>query len=271
MLTRMAAIAAALVAVCAGWGQPTAAPGFEVASVRQTAPDQTQTRRRATVGADRIEFHNVTLWYCLSFAYGMKSYQMFGPDWLRAARYDIVAKGPAGTRREELPKMTQTLLAERFNVQAHEETREIPALVLTVAKEGPKLKEAAPESGDGQGGAQVGMSASESGGERLDVKGGTMTTLVNTLTGLLGRPVVDRTGLSGRYDFVLDFSRSETAGPNATGGYNEPPPLPPPPPGAEPGLSIYTSIQQLGLRLVGQKVPVKVLVVDRAEKAPIEN
>ncbi|HEY2013824.1 MAG TPA: TIGR03435 family protein [Bryobacteraceae bacterium] len=260
------AIATALLAACAAWGQSIS---FEVASVKQATADQ--ARRRASVSGDRIEFRNVTLWYCLSFAYGMKSYQMFGPDWLREARYEIVAKAPAGTRREDLPKMMQALLAERFKVQTHQEAREIPAVVLTRAKEGPKLKEAGPESGDGQGGAQVGMSATESGGERLEVKGGTMSTLVNTLTGLLGRPVVDQTGLTGRYDFILEFSRSETAGPNATGGYNEPPQLPPPPPGAEPGLSIYSSIQQLGLKLVGQKLPVKVLIIDSAERVPIEN
>ncbi len=265
------AIAAALLAGCAAWGQSAAPLSFEVASVKQAPPDQAQARRRATVGADRIEFHNVTLWYCLSYAYGMKSYQMFGPDWLRQARYEIVAKGPSGARREDLPKMMQTLLVERLKVRVRQETREIAALVLALGKEGPKLKEAAPESGDGQGGAQVGMSASESGGERLDIKGGTMSTLANTLTGLLGRPVVDKTGLTGRYDFVLDFSRSETAGPNAAGGYNEPPPLPPPPPGAEPGVSIYASIQRLGLRLVAQKLPLNVLVVDSADRESIEN
>ena len=115
------------------------------------------------------------------------------------------------------------------------------------------------------------MSASEGGGERLDIKGGTTSTLANTLTGLMGRPVVDQTGLTGRYDYALDFTRSETAGPQATGGYNEPPPLPPPPPGAEPGVSIYTSIQQLGLRLVPQKLAMSSLVVDSAAKTPIEN
>lgn len=271
MIIRTPAIAAALLGACAAWGQPNAPTSFEVASVKQTPADQMQARRRANVGVDRIEFHNVTLWYCLSYAYGMKSYQMFGPDWLREPRYEVVAKGPAGTKREDLPKMTQTLLAERFKVQAHTETREIPALLLMVGKDGPKLKEAMPESGDGEGGAQVAMSASESGAERLDVKGGTMSTLVNTLTGLLGQPVVDKTGLMGRYDFILDFSRYETAGLKATGGFNEPPPLPPPPPGMEPGVSIYTSIQQLGLKLVGQKVPLSVLVVESAERAPVEN
>jgi uncharacterized protein (TIGR03435 family) len=95
-------------------------------------------------------------------------------------------------------------LGERFKLQAHQETREIPVLVLTPEKAGPKLKEAQPESVVGKGGAQVGMSASASGGERLEIKGGAMSTLANTLTrGLLGLPVVDRTGLTSGYDFIL--------------------------------------------------------------------
>jgi uncharacterized protein (TIGR03435 family) len=267
---KLMAIATALLKIGAAWGQSASAVSFEVASVRQATPDRAESRR-PTASADRIEFHNVTLWYCLSFAHGVKSYQMFGPDWLRELRYDIVAKGPAGTRPDDLPAMMQTLLAERFRVRAHREMRPIAALGLSVGKDGPKLKEAAAESGDGQGGAHVSMSASESGGERLDVKGGAMSTLANTLTGLLGRPVVDQTGLTGRYDFILNFSRSETAGPNATGGYNEPPRLPPPLPGAEPGASVYSSIQDLGLRLVPRKLAVSVLVIDSAEKSPAEN
>jgi uncharacterized protein (TIGR03435 family) len=270
MVRKISTIVSLLLAGVA-WGQSAAEFSFEVASVKQAMPQQARDRRRTTTGSDRIEFHNVTLWYCISYAYGMRSYQMFGPDWLREARYEIVAKGPAGARRENLPKMMQTLLRERFKLQAHQETREIPVLALIPGKNGPTLKEAAPESGDGQGGARVAMSASESGGDRLQIDGGGISTLANTLTGLLGSPVVDKTGLTGRYDLVLEFSRFETAGPKATGGFNEPPPLPPPPAGAEPGVSIYTSIQQLGLRLAPQKLPMTALVVDGADKVPIEN
>ena len=264
------ALVSSLVAAIA-WGQRTDAPSFEVASVKPVPPHENRAWRRPILGVDRVELYNATLWYCISYAYGTKSYQMFGPDWLRQARYDIVAKGPAGARREELPKMMQSLLEHRFNLQAHRESREIPVLVLTAGKAGPHLEEAGPESGDGQGGAAVSMAAAEDGGERLTIKGGGMATLVNTLTGLLGRPVVDQTGLTSRYNFSLEFSRSETAGPDATGGFNEPPPLPPPPAGAEPGPSIYTSIQQLGLRLLPKTLPMNVLVIDRADKVPIEN
>ncbi len=271
MMRTTRTILVAVLAAGAARAQQTEALSFEVASMKQVQPQEQQARRRPTVGTDRIEFSNVTLWYCISYAYGMRSYQMFGPEWLRQARYDIVAKGPAGTRREDLPKMMQTLLAERLKLKAHQETRTIPVLALTLGKAGPKLTEAAPDSGDGQGGAQVGMSASESGGERLEIKGGGMSTLVNTLTGLLGLPVVDQTGLAGRYDFALEFSRSERAGPNATGGFNEPPPMPPPPPGMDPGVSIYTSIQQLGLKLVPQNLPRNALVVDSVDRVPVEN
>ena len=260
-----------LLAAGVAWGQSTAALSFEVASVKQAMSQPARPWPRAIAGGDRIDFHNVTLWYCISYAYGMKSYQMFGPDWLREARYEIVAKGPAGRRREDLPKMMQTLLRERFKLQAHQETREIRVLALIPGNKGPMLKEAAPESGDGEGGAQISMSASESGGERLQIDGGSVSSLANTLTGLLGSPVVDKTGLTGRYDLTLEFSRFETAGPKATGGFNEPPPLPPPPAGAEPGVSIYTSIQQLGLKLVPQKLPMTVLVIDGADKVPVEN
>src|SRR5581483_6996047 len=107
------------------WSQPTAALSFEVASVKAVPPNEQRVWQRPVIGPDRVELRNVTLWYCLSYAYGMKSYSMFGPDWLRQARYDIVAKAPAGTPREDLPKMMRTLLAERFQANVHQETREI--------------------------------------------------------------------------------------------------------------------------------------------------
>jgi uncharacterized protein (TIGR03435 family) len=216
---------------------------------------------------DRIDFRYVTLWYCLSYAYGVKSYQMSGPDWLRQERFDMAARGPSGTTREQLPKMMQKLLADRFGVQVRRENREIAGLALVVGKNGPKLTPSTLE----QDGANVNMSATSTGVERMEVKNGTMTTLVNTLTGLIGRPVVDMTGLDGRYDFALEFSRGDSSGPRASGGYNEPPSMPPPGPGAEPGLSIFSSIQQVGLKLEARKIPLDTIIVERAERVPTEN
>ncbi len=255
-----------VLASAVAWGQPTAPLAFEVASVKPSSTRPAQFRP-ARPGADRIEWQYVTLWYCISYAYDVHSYQMSGPDWLKSAHYDISAKGPAGTTREQLREMMRTLLAERFKLQVHREKRDIQALALVIGKDGIKLHPSAPEVND----ANVNMSASQEGGERMEIKSGTMTTLVNTLTGLLGRPVVDQTALNGRFDFAFEFSRDQTAGGAQGGGYNEPPALPPPAPGAEPGLSIYTSIQRLGLRLDGHKLPLDVVVIDGAEKSPTEN
>ena len=261
-----------LAAACAAWGQAVPPLSFEVASIKPAAPCCAPGQWRGNrPAADRVDFQYGTLLYYVTYAYGVKSYQVAGPDWLREVRFDIAAKGSEGTRRDQLPQMMQALLAERFQLKVHRETRELPGLALIVGKNGPKLKPAGPESGDGHGGASVGMSATPEGVERMDVKGGSMTTLVNTLTALLGQPVVDRTGLAERYDFVLEYSRDRVPGPRATGGFNEPPPLPAPAVSAEPGISIYTSIQQLGLKLEAQKFPLEVIVIDHAEKAPTGN
>lgn len=266
MRIRLLTAGLALSAAAVAWGQSAAPLSFEVASVK-ASPTRPAQFRPARPGADRIEWQYITLWYCISYAYDVHSYQMSGPDWLKSAHFDISAKGPAGTTRDQLREMMRTLLAERFKLQVHREKRDIQALALVIGKDGPKLQPSAPEVND----ANVNMSSSKEGGERMEVKGGTMTTLVNTLTGLLGRPVVDQTGLAGRFDFAIDFSRDQTAGSGAGGGYNEPPAFPPPAPGAEPGLSIYTSIQRLGLRLDGHKLPLDVVVIDGAEKTPTEN
>lgn len=272
MICKITAIGVVLTAVSAGWSQMEGPLSFEVASVKPAVPCCAPGQWRGNrPGIDRIDFQYTTLWYDITYAYGVKSYQVFGPEWLKDARYDIVAKGPAGTRRDQLPQMMQTLLAERFKLQVHRETREISGLALVAGKNGPKLKEAPAESGDGLGGAHYGMSISAAGVERLEVRGATMSSLVNTLSSLVGRPVVDRTGLTGRYDFTLEFSRNETQGAGGAGGFNEPPPLPPPGQGPEITTSIYTSIQQLGLRLDALKFPVDVIVVDHAEKTPVEN
>ena len=269
MFWKKSAVGAALIAACAAWGQPAPSPSFEVASVKPVAnaPGQPHDNRRG-VGIDRIEFRYATLWYCISYAYGMKSYQMSGPDWLKNVHYDIAAKGPAGTGRDQLPKMMQALLADRLKLEVHHEKREMSGLALIVGKNGPKLKESAAGSGGAAGDAHFGIGATAEGVERMDATNVTMAKLANTLTGLLGRPVIDRTGLDGQYDFVLEFSRAETAGPGASGGFNEPPRMPAPPPGTDPAQSIYTSIQQLGLKLDGQKFPVDAIVIDHAEKTP---
>jgi uncharacterized protein (TIGR03435 family) len=261
-------ISAAVLAACA-WAQTAPPLSFEVASVKPAAPCCAANQWRGNqIGADRIDFQYATMRYCVSFAYGVKSYQVFGPDWLNAARYDIVAKGPEGTRREQLPEMMQALLAERFNLKVHRESRDVPGLVLVVGKDGPKLKESATEAGDGRGGASMRMSDNGEGALRLEAKGASMTSLVTTLISILGQPVVDQTGLTGRYDLVLDYSREDAGGIRLAGPSGGPPASGPAP---EPTFSIYSSIQQFGLKLEARKLPLDVVVIDRADKTPTGN
>ncbi len=247
---------------CVTWGQ--AAPlSFEVASVKPAASSQW---RESKAGTDRVDFPGVTLRYCIAFAYGVKEYQVFGPSWLGELRFDILAKGAAGTRREQLPEMMQALLAQRFKLQVRQETKEFSVFALVVGKNGPKLKASPPEPNGEAAGAKFGMSMSPSGVGRVEVKNATITALTNTLARLLGRPVVDLTALTGRYDLDLEYSPDDGNGMRTAappGGAIQP--------AAEPGVSLFGSIQQFGLRLDARKLPLPAIAVDQAEKTPTEN
>jgi uncharacterized protein (TIGR03435 family) len=263
MFANITAAGLALIAGWAAWGQ-TVPLSFEVASVKSATPGPW---RESKAGVDRIDFPNATLRYCIAFGYSVKEYQISGPAWLGTLRYDILAKGSAGTQHDQLPQMMQVLLQERFNLQAHRETKEFNVIALVVGKGGPKLRESVLVPGGGQDGARIGLSMSPAGVGRIEVKEGNMAALANTLSRLLGRPVIDTTGLTGRYDFDLEYSRDDSNGmvtmPATPGGTA--------PPAPELGVSIYSSIQQLGLKLDAQKRPMDSIVVDRAEKTPTGN
>ncbi len=257
----------ALLAGSAVFGQTAAPLSFEVASVKPAAPCCAPGQwRESKAFVDRIDFPNATLRYCLAFAHGLKEYRISGPTWLGELRYDIVAKGPVGTRRDQLPEMMQALLAQRFKLQARTETKEFNVFALVVGKNGPTLKESPPEPGAEEAGAKFGMSMTASGVGRLEARSTTMAALINTLARLLGRPVVDMTALTGRYDLDLEYSAEDANGMRMASASLEPRPA-----AAEPSGSIFGSIQQFGLRLDARKVPLNSIVVDRAEKTPTEN
>ena len=239
----------------------------------------------------QITFTNVTLMSVLLRAYDVKSYQATGPDWLSSQRYDIIAKIPSGTTREQFNLMLQSLLVERFHLTLHAETREIQGYDLVVGRNGPKLKaSAAPEPG------QAGLPAEEpasppktdaNGFPQLDrpglvmmegVKGKAVISFltakaqpVSALVDMLSKefrlPIVDKTGLTGKFDFTLEFAP-------------EPPGALPPPPSVEAlptaidqsGPNLISAVQQqLGLKLNPSKVLLDVLIVDGADKVPTGN
>src|SRR4051794_6394672 len=121
-------------------------PSFEVASVKPAAPCCAPGQWRESKGLDdRIDFRYGTKKYCVAAAYGLKEYQVSGPLWITEGRYDILAKAPEGTRKEQIPAMLQALLAERFKLEVHREKKEFNVFAIVVGKNGPKLTESPKE------------------------------------------------------------------------------------------------------------------------------
>ncbi len=225
--------------------RPAARAEFEVVSVKPGDPADPSSSSGGTPG--RLQMRNTTLNNLVRGAYRLNELQLEGgPKWADSQRFNIDAKLPAGASRDQIPLMMQSLLADRFKLVYHRVTKMLPEYELVVAPGGPKLQEASPEDQNNQSSSQ---------GDRL-IKGKalTMSTLANMLISAVGAPVVDRTGLTGKYTISLTFA-----------------PLLGTPRDDEPLPTVLALLpQQLGLKLEKTKGPVEVLVIDRVE-LPAEN
>jgi uncharacterized protein (TIGR03435 family) len=261
-------------------------PAFEAASVKvSTAPDLRSRMRGGPGTADpgQITYSNVTLVAVLMRAFDAKSYQVTGPDWLSSRRYDITAKVPEGTSAEQFRAMLRSLVTERFQLETRVESREMAGYELVAGRGATKLK-ASSESG-----SEVPDAPPKRDGDGFPIlehpgivlmegkKGTAVVTFLtargqplSALTDLLSRdfrmPVVDKTGLTGNFDFNLEFA------PQAPGAL----PKPPVADGSaetpdESAPNLVTAVQQLGLRLQSKRVLVDVVVVDRGNPTPIGN
>jgi len=236
----------------------TASPEFEAATikpVKEPDPNRMNDRREGR----RYTVRNATLLDLILMAYGVDRQQIAGgPAWTATDEYDVVAVAQSDTQLvDHGDEMMQALLAERFQLKFHREQRERSVYALVVAKGGPKLKAA--DANEKQG----------SGCERLGYCSFQRDSLPHFARwmgfAVLDRPVVDKTGLAGEFDFTLRWTPDETQ--FAGMGVHVPPPVDNP--SAPPEL--FTAIQeQLGLRLEAQKIPSEVLVIDRVER-PSEN
>jgi uncharacterized protein (TIGR03435 family) len=285
-------------------------PTFEVASVKPSAPSPDGRMRVMMRGGPgspdpgQITYTNVSLKGVLQTAYNVKGYQISGPSWLDGQRFDIAAKLPKGATKEQFQKMLQNLLAERFKLVLHHDTKELPIYTLVIGKNGSKLKESAKEDpavtaaraseppsldgarikmdkdgkpqlppGMGKGNMMMMMSPN---GMQLTANGVKISNLIDMLANQMGRPIIDETNLAGEYDISLNFS------PENMGLM---PGMPPPQPGGEGGPmhaaggpesggapTISVAVQeQLGLKLESKKGLVDMLVIDSMEKLPTEN
>jgi uncharacterized protein (TIGR03435 family) len=170
-------------------------------------------------------------------------------------RFDITAKAAGPAKSDEMRIMLQNLMKERFKLAFHRETKEISAYALVEAKGGHKLKVS--EAADGRGVLPV----NKEGKMALTGQSATLDQLTMFLAGPLRAPVIDQTGLKGRYDFEFDLTSFGLQGPPPAG---EAPPDP---------VSVLQAAlpKQLGLKLEARKMPIEMLVIDHIEKAPTEN
>jgi uncharacterized protein (TIGR03435 family) len=230
-------------------------PAFEVATIKPSNPEiQGKGIRVNGVNFSTVNTSVVDL---ISFAYGVHARQISGgPAWFTSDRFDIAAKpdGEGQPNDRQLKIMVQKLLAERFQLKFHKEQKELSVYAITVTKTGSKLtkNESDPNGLPGLGFRGLGA---------MVVRNATLVDFAGTMQGaVLDRPVVDQTGLAGRYDFTLNWTPDEF---QFTGlGVKVPPP-----PDNAPNPDLFAAIQQqLGLKLESTKAPTDVLVIDRAEK-----
>jgi uncharacterized protein (TIGR03435 family) len=274
------AVSALLVLVSIGSGQtPVPRPEFEVASVKPNTAGNNMVMIRPPAGG-RFTATNARLKMLIGIAYSVKNFEISGgPAWINSDGFDVTAKAAdSNISLGQLRPMLQTLLEDRFKLMVHREKKEMPVYALMVAKGGPKLPEAK-EGGCVQFGPNT-PPPPPPGQPLPTVCGGflrspntlqagkvTMKQLVNVLSDVLGRPVIDKTEFTGTFDVKLEFTPERTT--FGTDGFG-------PPAGLAPGFdasgpSIFTVLQeQLGLKLESQKGTTDILVIDHVEK-PSEN
>lgn len=248
--------------------QPADKLVFEVASIKPSDPAGQGSALLVTPGGG-LNGRNLALKTLIQRAYGLLDFQVSGgPAWIHSEHYDIQAKALRNTRDESVPndliKLTpdqgkifqdqflerlRTLLADRFQLKFHRETKELPVYALAVAKGGPKIRET---TGD-KSGLQLRRN-------QLDAKGMPIANLTRILSQRLGRPVMDETGLAGTYDFTLEWAPDR--GPDSPDSTVAPDP---------DGPSIFKAVEeQLGLKLESRRGPVEIFVIEHAER-PSEN
>jgi len=224
---------------------------------------------------DGIDFQGATLLYCIAYAYHVGFFQISGPNWLDDLKYDIVAKASRPITTQQASEMLQTLLAERFQLQIHHEQRDFPGYALVVGAGGLKLFQSVEDTSGTMEMPGVGQIPRQpilrsefrpGGATRLIGEHATMARLVGQLSIMLGSPVVDLTNAPGNYDFVLEVSQEDMRNGHALRIEGAPANQE-----STPGVSIFSSIQNLGLKLKAQKVPLDAIVVDQAEKVPVGN
>ena len=240
-------------------------PAFVVATIKPSNPNA-QGQGYGFRG-QAVTTTNTSVSWLITLAYSMHAHQVIGgPGWLGSEKYDILGlpDTPGQPSRDQLKIMFKKLLADRFQLKFHIEKRELAAYTITVLKTGPKF---AVSTADPNSSLGVGFGLAPGGGMTLNVRNAPFDSVANALQGnLLDKPVVNQTGLTGRYDFSLKFtpdaSQLANLGPVPPGAAATDPDAPP---------DIFAAFQQqLGLKLESTKTAVDVMVIEKIEK-PSDN
>ncbi len=292
--TGIAPVVTAVLSCLLAFGQPATPPAFEAASIRPVdlKPDDPRfvTSVKGGPGTSdpgMVTYANVNLINMVRYAYDLQSFsQIDWPDLPGKDYYDITARIPPGTTKEQFHLMLQGLLADRFHMVVHHDTKLFDAYELAVGKGGPKMKLASAE--DSAMAEQPGSGPLLPPGRlpgsaypqllrpgiiavpkrnseipfnlHLMARAQTMGELAKSLASYLGRSVADKTGLSGRYDFELDFTLEQAATDQRYKDAQD-----------DFGPYIPVAVEVLGLKTVPVKVSRDIVVVDRAERVPTPN
>jgi uncharacterized protein (TIGR03435 family) len=210
---------------------------FDVASVKPVNPPVGPHVVSLLVDHGKLTIEAAELRQIVGLAYGIQRVRIVGgPAWSDSDQFDIAAKAESpDATRDEIRGMLQTLLADRFQLKVHRETKQLAAYTLVVARSGSKLKPAAPNRK-----SSLTDTVGPNGERRTVLVSSPLRLLVNMLANTLGSPVVDHTGLDGLYDYTFDW------------------------PGA--GSSLFAAVDELGLKLEAKKEPIEVVVIDRATR-----
>lgn len=258
---------------------------FDAATVKPIQPDN-QARAAAMsrlsdmmpvgmismLDPGRVRIPGWTLCRLIAAAYRVRTDQVFGPAWIQDQYFDIEAKLPEGAKTDQAHEMLQELLAERFGLALHRDTRDLSGFVLTVSKHGPRLEPFFPPAQPALSGTPEEIAAQQkekleerlkaiqermrtaapriSGRSRSSWNGVTMAELAGHLTSRVGSPVTDETGITGKYNVVIETLRATDD---------------------EPEQTVFDAVEKLGLKLSPRKVTAELLVIDRLSKTPAAN
>ena len=271
------------VAILAGQAQQ-----FEVASIRPSDTGGFGPDIGVRMTATQVRIRGLSLKDYLGIAYELDPPQVIAPEWAGQQRFDIAANMPEGATREQMPRMMRTLLAERFELKVHKESREFPVYALTVGKGGLKIKGTPidpnappPVVTEAAGtGSDAGVVINMAGGtfslvpNKLEVRQMTMDGLARALTRFAERKTIDATALTDRFDFSLDLSPEDYRFALMRAAINNGYPLPPQALrllDSAPSNVLGQYIAKTGLTLEERKAPLDVVVVDSVSRTPTDN